>query len=90
MSHWTVLTEEAIAAARDCADSRQLDASARPGEVRPGTVAHYARVENLTHATVVGEAVRAICGHWFVPTADHEHLPRCSTCKESWEKLPAS
>jgi hypothetical protein len=89
MSHWTVLTEEAIAAARSRADSGQLDASARPGEVRLGTVAHYARVENLTHATVVGEAVRAICGHWFVPTADHEHLPRCATCQESWEKLPA-
>ncbi|PPF64714.1 hypothetical protein C5E16_14235 [Clavibacter michiganensis] len=89
MSFATVLTEEATTTARLSAQSGQVDASTRPGEVRMGTVAHYAPRDNLTYATVAGEAVRAICGHWFVPTADHEHLPHCVTCQESWESMPA-
>lgn len=86
----TVLTEDAIAEAREAVASGKLDSTARPGEVRLGTVAHYARRDNLTSATVHGEAVRAICGHWFVPTTDHEHVPRCATCQEMWDRLPAS
>lgn len=87
-SHWTVLTEEAMATARDAAESGVLGADARPGEVRLGTIAHYARRDNITYATVHGEAIQAMCGHWFVPTADHAHKPKCATCQEQYEKIP--
>lgn len=88
MSHWTSLTEVSISQAQAAAESGEVHASVRPGEVRLGTIAHYAPRDNLTRSTVEGEAVRAMCGHWFVPTADHEHLPRCATCHENYEKLP--
>lgn len=88
VSHWTVLTEEAMTAARTVVDSGELGPEARPGEVRLGTIAHYARRENITYASVHGEAVQAMCGHWFVPTADHEHKPRCATCRDEYEKIP--
>lgn len=88
VSHWTVLTEEAIAAARAAALNGELDANTRPGEVRLGTIAHWTRRDNVTHATVYGEAVQALCGHWFVPTADHEHKPKCATCHERYESIP--
>ena len=89
VSHWTVLTHEAITAARAAALNGELDANTRPGEVRLGTVAHWTRRDNVTHATVYGEAVQALCGHWFVPTADHEHKPKCATCNERYEQIPS-
>ncbi|MDN3310431.1 DUF3039 domain-containing protein [Microbacterium oryzae] len=88
MSHWTAITESAISQARAAAESGEIHEDARPGEVRLGTIAHYAPRDSLTRSTVEGEAVRAMCGHWFVPTADHEHLPRCATCHDNYEKLP--
>lgn len=87
-SHWTVLTERAISQASAAAESGELHADVRPGDVRLGTIAHYAPRDNLTRSTVDGEAVRAMCGYWFVPAADHEHLPQCSICHERYEKLP--
>lgn len=89
VSHWTVLTEEAISAARAAADSGELSADVRPGEVRLGTVAHYSHRDHIAYASVHGEAVRAMCGHWFVPTADHETKPTCATCQEEYANTPA-
>lgn len=88
-SHWTVLTEEAMFAARATAESGTLSASARPGEVRLGTIAHYSHQDHIAYATVHGEAIRAMCGHWFVPTADHESKPVCATCQENYARTPA-
>lgn len=88
-SHWTVLTEEAMAAARAAAAAGTLTADARPGEVRLGTIAHYTHRDHITYASVHGEAVRAMCGHWFVPTADHENKPKCAACQEEYANTPA-
>lgn len=87
-SHWTVLTEEAISAARAAADSGELSADVRPGEVRLGTVAHYSHRDHIAYASVHGEAIQAMCGHWFVPTADHETKPKCATCQEEYANTP--
>jgi hypothetical protein len=88
-SHWTVLTAEAMSAARAAADSGTLAADARPGEVRLGTIAHYSHHDHIAYASVHGEAIRAMCGHWFVPTADHESKPVCATCREEYANTPA-
>jgi hypothetical protein len=88
-SHWTVLTEEAMSAARATADSGTLSADVRPGEVRLGTIAHYSHYDHIAYASVHGEAIRAMCGHWFVPTADHESKPVCATCQEEYANTPA-
>ena len=88
-SHWTVLTEDSMAAAHAAAESGALTAESRPGEVRLGTIAHYTRRDGITYASVSGEAVQAMCGHWFVPTADHEEKPRCVTCQEQYASTPA-
>ncbi|MFB7844004.1 DUF3039 domain-containing protein [Microbacterium sp. NPDC056052] len=88
LSHWTVLTEEAMLAARATTAAGGVGADARPGEVRLGTIAHYTRRDSVTYATVYGEAVQAMCGHWFVPTADHVDKPTCGTCLEHYEMIP--
>lgn len=89
VSHWTVLTEDAMSAARAAADSGKLSADVRPGEVRLGTVAHYSHRDHIAYASVHGEAVRAMCGHWFVPMTDHESKPICATCQEEYANTPA-
>lgn len=88
-SHWTVLTVEAMSAARAAADSGELSSDVRPGEVRIGTVAHYSHRDHIAYASVHGEAIQAMCGHWFVPTADHETKPKCATCQEEYANTPA-
>lgn len=87
-SHWTLLTAEAMSAARAAADSGTLSADARPGEVRLGTIAHYSHHDHIAYASVHGEAIRAMCGHWFVPTADHESKPVCGTCQKEYANTP--
>jgi hypothetical protein len=44
---------------------------------------HYVGSAYLTDAFVNGNAVRAICGRWFVPTQDENaELPVCPRCDE--------
>lgn len=87
MSYWTVLSDESVASARATVDVGQIDAGARPGDVRLGTFAHYARRDGLTVATVIGEAVHALCGHWFVPSRDPDTRPVCGTCGDRYARL---
>jgi hypothetical protein len=54
----------------------------------PGTTSHYAHREHLAGHTVVGQAVRALCGVHFVPTQDHESLSKCPTCEQRFAELP--
>jgi len=54
----------------------------------PGTTCHYTHREHLAGKTIDGEAVRALCGVYFVPTQDHESLPRCPSCDERLAELP--
>ena len=59
-----------------------------PETLRLGVRAHFAPREQLVSAQVNGLAVRALCGYWFVPTADHEHVPECDECRASHDSLP--
>jgi Protein of unknown function (DUF3039) len=54
----------------------------------PGSTSHYAHREHLAGKTINGEAVRGLCGAYFVPTQDHEALPPCPTCQERLAELP--
>ena len=54
----------------------------------PGTTCHYTHRDHLAGKTINGEAVRALCGAYFVPTQDHESMPRCPVCEELIAELP--
>ncbi|GAB2580616.1 DUF3039 domain-containing protein [Kribbella endophytica] len=54
----------------------------------PGTASHYTHRAGLFSSTVEGRAVRALCGVYFVPTQDHEQLPKCDNCSTKYSKLP--
>jgi hypothetical protein len=52
-----------------------------PGQFVAGSHAHYTHRERLTESTVIGSAVRSICGIWFVPRQDYERLEKCPACE---------
>jgi hypothetical protein len=54
----------------------------------PGSTSHYTHRQHLAGRTIDGHAVRALCGTYFVPTQDHDSLPRCPTCHERLSELP--
>ncbi len=51
-----------------------------PGVTKPGATAHYALRGLLTESTVLGTAVRSMCGVWFVPRQDADPLEKCGPC----------
>ena len=53
-----------------------------------GIHSHYAHRKHLAGKTIAGEAVRSLCGTYFVPTQDHEALPKCPICQERFSLLP--
>lgn len=54
----------------------------------PGSTSHYTHRQHLAGKTINGEAVRALCGSYFVPTQDHDSMPACPTCAERLAELP--
>lgn len=63
------------------AEDSESDAGGRAvGQASPGTVAHYTHRERLVDCMVDGEAVRALCGKWFVPRQDPDTREVCPTC----------
>lgn len=67
----------------------QLIDSQLLSESEPGSVSHYAHRKHLAKSTVNGNAVRALCGTFFVPTQDHSILSACPACEERWSELPS-
>ncbi|WP_342371857.1 DUF3039 domain-containing protein [Propioniciclava soli] len=55
---------------------------------QPGGHAHFTHRHHLAGKTVHGEAVRALCGVFFVPKRDHEALPTCPRCEQRMDELP--
>lgn len=49
---------------------------------------HYVGARRLTEAFVVGEAVRAVCGAWFVPTRDEATAAGLSVCARCEAEVP--
>lgn len=54
----------------------------------PGSISPYAHRDHLAGKTINGEAVRSLCGAYFVPTQDHDSLPPCVPCQERLAELP--
>ena len=54
---------------------------------KPTDRSHYSHRYSLTESTVNGEAVRALCGIFFVPTQDHKKLEKCSKCCENYDAI---
>lgn len=53
-----------------------------------GVIAHYTQRDHIVDATVAGDAVRGLCGTWFVPTANPDDLPVCPACAQAHARLP--
>jgi hypothetical protein len=69
----------------------RLAAAVSAGELltaEPGAMSHYTPSRHLTENTVLGKASRALCGVFFVPTQDHEELPKCPHCAAQYAALP--
>lgn len=54
----------------------------------PGAISHYTHRQHLAGRTINGDAVRALCGAYFVPTQDHDSMPECPTCADRLAELP--
>lgn len=77
--NWT----QRISTLESLVDAKQLAAS------EPGMTSHYTHREHLAGRTINGNAVRALCGTFFVPMQDHDKLPTCPTCEQRLAELPA-
>lgn len=69
----------------------QLQAITSEGQVaqsNPNDTAHYTHRRNLALSSVEGLGVRSMCGIYFVPSRDHDSLPKCPVCEERYNQLP--
>lgn len=69
---------------------QELQAATQCGELLApdmGAVSHYTHKRHITDAVVNAQAVRALCGVFFVPTHDPANRPVCPTCDDTWAKL---
>jgi hypothetical protein len=57
-------------------------------ELTLGVRAHYTHKDGIVGAAIEGDAVRGLCGQWFVPTSAPDDLPVCPTCKVMYEGMP--
>lgn len=69
---------------------RELASRGRLAESQAGDHSHFAHTKDLADCTVEGRAVHALCGAWFVPTQDHQCLPRCVNCDHLMATIEAS
>jgi hypothetical protein len=86
-SHEAALDRSHLDRARNIRDAGLLEDDDRPRSLTLGVNAHYSRRERLADASVAGSPVEAICGYWFVPTADHETRDVCAECHEGHAAL---
>lgn len=56
----------------------------------PPTVLHYTDKFSLTESFVYGNAVRAVCGEWWVPRGDAQAFPDLPICTDCEMELPAA
>lgn len=50
----------------------------------PGSVSHYVHTPHIARSSVEGQAVRALCGVFFVITQDHGGLDVCPDCQAQY------
>lgn len=56
-------------------------------EPQMGQLTHYTHTGDITTKTVNGEALRAICGKYFVPMQDPNRFPACPECGEIMDQI---
>lgn len=87
---WSALISgEVLGVAQQAKTEGQLPAHLRSGALRLGVQAHYTYKDGIVTATVEGDAVRGLCGTWFVPTANPEHVPLCPACAHLYTLVPS-
>lgn len=85
---WTFSTIVEPGGLNDCAKRLQLAVERdQLDSAIPGATSHYAHRRGLADSAVNGEAVRALCGVFFVPTQDHDALPTCPICVDRWNEI---
>ncbi|WP_424347338.1 DUF3039 domain-containing protein [Kocuria sp. CH-021] len=60
-----------------------------PGVFDAGAESHYTHQERIVDSMVEGEALKALCGQWFVPRQDPRNREQCPTCVAVHERFPA-
>lgn len=83
-----LLPPKTLDAASAALSTGTLPAASKSNELLTGVTAHYTQKNQLVGAYIDGDAVRGLCGQWFVPTRDPENLEICRTCQEHRESLP--
>ncbi len=72
-----------ISQLNDRHDMTELMAEVVPDCVAPVSQGHVVPKSTLVDALVDGNAVRALCGQWFVPRQDPGDMPRCEDCVDA-------
>lgn len=85
----TLVTEETLASASNVSTTGLLPDHLRDRHLALDVQAHYTRRDSIVDATVDGDAVRGLCGRWFVPTASPEALAVCPICESRVRSLDA-
>lgn len=85
---WSVLvSRETLESARSAASDGEVPERLRQSNLTLGVQAHYIPKEKIVSASVEGDAVRGLCGRWFVPTSNPDALPVCPACEVMHQKL---
>lgn len=83
-----LLSDDVLDDALECLTLGELPTRRSRSELRLGVQAHYARRDGMVSATIDGDAIRGLCGTWFVPTTDPHDRPICAVCAKAFSGLP--
>lgn len=83
----TIVSRDAISTAVSAVELGELPDSIAASGFHFAVRAHYAETNALVDATVDGDAVRGLCGTWFVPTANPDGLDVCPVCADAYEDM---
>lgn len=74
-------TEQQLTALRQACEEKKVI------EPQMGQLAHYTHTGDITTRTINGEALRAMCGKYFVPMQDPNRFPPCPECGEIMARI---
>lgn len=80
----TIVPSDAIRTAASAVERGELPESITASGFRFAVRAHHAEKHALVDATVDGDAVRGLCGTWFVPTANPDGIDVCPVCADAY------
>lgn len=86
--HWSaIVSQSVINASAEAVELGELPESIAESGLRLAVRAHYAKKHSIVDATIDGEPVRGLCGTWFVPTMNPDHLDVCSVCAVAYRDM---